>query len=425
MNASTAAAKSSPHVNGILGAEADLRTILGEILTLLDVDVVTVLRFDRGSEHLVTMVTLSEHRVSPGQHRVPLGRGLAGRVGANRSPIALEDIADDDLLNPALYALGIRSAMALPLVAGDRLLGVFKVGTRRTRRFDPDDIARAAQLAEVVIQAIDAYDATEDRSAAAALQRSLLPQKLPALDGLQLGGRYVPGYGGASGDWYDVFPLPGDRVGLVMGDVAGHGLGASVVMGRLRSALRAYALEYEDPAEVLRRLDAKIRHFEPGAMATAIYAVTEPPFDQVRLASAGHLLPIMVSPGTPAAQLRIPVSVPLGLQPSCERMSASIEFPRESNLVLFTDGLIERRATSTNRGRGVFESIDTALAELCRSIGVGSPDAMCSQILDSMLTIEPPSDDVALLVVRRFEEPTLRSTNSAYGSGGVEAGARS
>jgi serine phosphatase RsbU (regulator of sigma subunit) len=415
MNASPAApaAKTSPHGNGVLGAEADLRAILGEILTLLDVDVVTILRFDRGSEHLVTMVTVSEHRVSPAQHRVPLGRGLAGRVAANRSPIALEDIADDDLLNPALYALGIRSAMALPLVAGDRLLGVFKVGTRRARRFGPDDIARAAQLAEVIIQAIDAYDATEDRSAAAALQRSLLPQKLPTLDGLQLGGRYVPGYGGASGDWYDVFALPGNRVGLVMGDVAGHGLGASVVMGRLRSALRAYALEYEDPAEVLRRLDAKIHHFEPGAMATAIYAVTEPPFDHVRLASAGHLLPMMICPGSSAGPVKVPVSLPLGLHPACERMSALIGFPQESNLVLFTDGLIERRATSSKRGGEVFASIDTALAELGRSIGVGPPDRLCSQILDAMLTIEPPSDDVALLVVRRSEESTSQCTAAA------------
>jgi serine phosphatase RsbU (regulator of sigma subunit) len=393
-----------PQIHGVPAAEADLRTLLGEVLTRLEVDVVTVLRFDPASDHLVTMVTVSEHRVSSGQHRVPLGRGLAGRVAVDRSPIALDDVADDDLLNPALYALGVRSVMALPLLDGDRLLGVLKVGTRRARRFDSDDSARAAELAELVIQAIDAYDAADERSAAAALQRSLVPHKLPALDGLQLAGRYVPGYGGASGDWYDVFALPGGRVGMVMGDVAGHGLGASVVMGRLRSALRAYALEYDDPAEVLRRLDAKIYHFEPGAMATGIYAVTEPPFDEVRMASAGHLLPVMVTPGTKSAQVDIPVSIPLGLQPSCERTSASVVFPPQSNLVLFTDGLIERRATRTTRGDEVFESVDSALAELCRAITLGAADAVCSHVLDSMLTIEPPSDDVALLVVRRLSQ---------------------
>jgi sigma-B regulation protein RsbU (phosphoserine phosphatase) len=397
------AATMFPEIPGTPGAEADLRALLGEVLALLEVDVVTVLRFDPASDHLVTMVTVSEHRVSSGQHRVPVGRGLAGRVAATRVPIALDDVADDDLLNPAIYALGIRSVLAFPLVRGDRLLGVLKVGTRRARRFGADDVDRAAELSEVVLRALDVYDAADERSAAAALQRSLVPNRLPVLPGLQLAGRYVPGDGGASGDWYDVFPLPGRRVGIVMGDVAGHGLGASVVMGRLRSALRAYALEYDDPAEVLRRLDSKIYHFEPGAMATALYAVTEPPFDEVRIASAGHLLPIMATPGMEPAQLNISVNVPLGVEPSCERTSTSFEFPADSALVFFTDGLIERRATSTARGAQVFESVDSALAELSRSIEAGTAETVCSRVLDSLLTIEPPSDDVALLVVRRLD----------------------
>lgn len=394
-----------PEIPGAPAAEDDLLALLGEALSRLEVDVVTVLRFDAASDHLVTMVTVSEHRVSSGQHRVPLGRGLAGKVGATRLPVAQEDVADDDLLNPALYALGIRSVLALPLVRGDRLLGVFKVGTRRARRFDSGDVSRAAELVDVILRALDVYDAADERAAAAALQRSLVPNKLPVLEGLQLAGRYVPGDGGASGDWYDVFPLPGGRVGIVMGDVAGHGLGASVVMGRLRSALRAYALEYDDPAEVLHRLDSKICHFEPGAMATAIYAVSEPPFNEVRMASAGHLLPVLAGPDLESAQVTIPVGMPLGVQPSCERTSARLEFPGGSTLVFFTDGLIERRATGTPLGAKVFESADSALAELCHSVRPGeAADAVCSSLLDSLLTIEPPSDDVAVLVVRRQAE---------------------
>jgi serine phosphatase RsbU (regulator of sigma subunit) len=220
--------------------------------------------------------------------------------------------------------------------------------------------------------------------------------------GLQIAGRYVPGQGGVSGDWYVVFEVPGGRVGMVMGDVAGHGLPASVVMGRLRSALRAYSLEYDDPAEVLRRLDAKIFHFEPGAMATAIYAVAEPPFDQLRIASAGHLLPVLASPDGAAAQDDVPVSLPLGVQPSCERISGVVDFREQSTFVLFTDGLIERRATSTPRAAEVFGSIDSALAELCALVRPEDADASCSRILDSMLTLEPPGDDVAVLVVRRW-----------------------
>src|SRR5690349_12296316 len=103
-----------PEIPGIPAAEADLRALLAEALTRLEIDVVTVLRFDPASDHLVTMVTVSEHRVSAGQHRVPLGRGLAGKVAAARLPLALDNVADDDLLNPALYALGIRSVLALP-----------------------------------------------------------------------------------------------------------------------------------------------------------------------------------------------------------------------------------------------------------------------------------------------------------------------
>ncbi|MFL6090276.1 MAG: PP2C family protein-serine/threonine phosphatase [Aeromicrobium sp.] len=390
-----------PEVPGAPAAEADLRTLLAEVLARLDVDVVTVLRFDPASDHLVTMVTVSEHRVNSGQHRVPLGRGLAGKVAASRLPIALDDVADDDLLNPALYALGVRSVLAVPLMRGDRLLGVLKVATRRARRFGSDDLSRAAEFAEVVLRALDVYDVADERSAAAALQRSLVPHQLPVLDGLQLAGRYVPGDGGASGDWYDVFPLPGGRVGIVMGDVAGHGLGASVVMGRLRSALRAYALEHDDPAEVLRRLDSKIYHFEPGAMATALYAVTEPPFDEVRVCSAGHLLPVMAAPGMATQQLQFPVGIPLGVDPSFERTTASFELPAESVLVLFTDGLIERRATTNTRGSEVFASVDSALAELGGAIQLGAAaESIGSQVLDAILTIEPPSDDVALLVVR-------------------------
>jgi serine phosphatase RsbU (regulator of sigma subunit) len=221
------------------------------------------------------------------------------------------------------------------------------------------------------------------------------------VEGLDLAGRYVPGEGGVSGDWYDVFALPGDRVGIVMGDVAGHGLPASVVMGRLRSALRAYALEYDEPAEVLAHLDAKIVHFEPGAMATAIYAVTEPPYDRMRVASAGHFLPIVVRGGGETEWLESPVSLPLGVDRDSRRTSGTIELSPGDSLVMFTDGLVERRSRSSLRSADVFESIDTALDALRAGLRPGEADAMASQVLDLMLTIEPPSDDVALLVVRR------------------------
>ena len=260
-----------------------------------------------------------------------------------------------------------------------------------------------------VSEALEEYFAADERAAAAALQRSLVPSTLPAIEGLDLAGRYLPGQGGVSGDWYDVFELPGGRVGMVMGDVAGHGLPASVVMGRLRSALRAYSLEYEAPEEVLAHLDAKIMHFEPGAMATAVYAIAEPPFDQVRLSSAGHFLPILLSADGVARQVDLPVSLPLGVDPAFERTSGVVRLEPGSSLVLFTDGLLERRTVSSRRSAEVFGSIDDALDELCRILRCEDADVMSSHILDTMLTLEPPNDDVALLVIRReSDDPGVR-----------------
>jgi sigma-B regulation protein RsbU (phosphoserine phosphatase) len=389
------------HIPDPLESEALLRETLTRVRRELAVDVVTVLRLDPGSRHLVTVLTESEDRVAPVHHRVPVGRGLAGRVAHACVPIALKKMQDDDLVNPALLALGVRSVLGLPVFHDHRLTAVLKVGTVETRRFTPQQVAQAETLADEVSAALEEYFAADERAAAAALQRSLVPTRLPSIDGLDLSGRYIPGQGGVSGDWYDVFALPGGRVGMVMGDVAGHGLPASVVMGRLRSALRAYSLEYDDPAEVLAHLDQKIVHFEPGAMATAVYAVAAPPFDRIQVASAGHFVPIRVPTEGVPHPAEVPVGLPLGVDPGLERVSGPVDLDPGHALLLFTDGLVERRTHSTPRSEAVFESIDTALDTLIALLAPGDADEIASRVLDTMLTIEPPSDDVAVLVVRR------------------------
>jgi serine phosphatase RsbU (regulator of sigma subunit) len=389
------------HAPDLLDSEINLRDALTKVRERLGADMITLLRLDPASHHLVTVLTESTSRVTSVHHRVPVGRGLAGRVAQFGTSIRLDEVADDDMVNPVLLALGARAVCAVPVRHGQRLTGVLKVGLRSSRRFSDEDLVLAEDLAHEVSDALEAYFAADERAAAAALQRSLVPSSLPVIEGLDLAGRYLPGQGGVSGDWYDVFGLPGGRVGMVMGDVAGHGLPASVVMGRLRSALRAYALECDEPADVLTRLDAKIMHFEPGAMATAIYAVTEPPFETIRVASAGHFAPIQISSDGETGQVDLPVGLPLGVEPGLKRTSGSLDFRPGAALVLFTDGLIERRRVSSARGADVFGSIDNALDELCRLLQPEGADLMSSRILDSMLTLEPPSDDVALLVVRR------------------------
>src|ERR1700724_3091208 len=131
-----------------------------------------------------------------------------------------------------------------------------------------------------------------------------------------MAGRYVPGSGVVGGDWYDVFTLPTGELCVVMGDVAGSGLNAAVIMGRMRSALRAYALESADPAEVLSRLDRKMQHFEPDALATVLYAIFDPAFDQVRMAMAGHFPPVIARPGQPAELAQVARGIMIGVVPS-------------------------------------------------------------------------------------------------------------
>jgi phosphoserine phosphatase RsbU/P len=131
----------------------------------------------------------------------------------------------------------------------------------------------AADRAALALHSMMSQD---DALAAVALQRSLLPTALPAIQGLDLAARYVTGSGSVGGDWYDVFVLPDGKLGVVVGDVAGSGLAAAVIMGRMRSALRAYVLETSDPAIALRRLDRKIQYFEPDAMATVLYGLYTP-----------------------------------------------------------------------------------------------------------------------------------------------------
>jgi serine phosphatase RsbU (regulator of sigma subunit) len=208
---------------------------------------------------------------------------------------------------------------------------------------------------------------------------------------VELAVRYSPGEAEIGGDWYDVFTLPSGRLGVTMGDVAGRGLRAAITMGRMRSALRAYALETDDPAEVLRRLDRKIAHFEPGALATVLYAVCDPALDRVRISSAGHWPPVIVEPGRSAAFLDIASDVLIGADPDRPRRSINNEIPPDALLCFYTDGLVERRD----------RPIDACLTKLCATLFPGPPEAVCAAVMAALIGRDPINDDVALLTLRR------------------------
>jgi phosphoserine phosphatase RsbU/P len=382
-----------------LGLTDLLHEVLDRIRTLLHADTAVVLLLDVNSRYLVTAAARGLDETERQRVHVPVGQGFAGRIAAERRPVIIDSVTPDTVVNPVLMRSNLQAILGVPLEANGKLLGVLHVGSLSPREFTPDDIHLLEQVAAPVSLAIVARLSAEDRAAAEALQRSLLPSDLPRIGGLHFAARYVPGEGSVSGDWYDVFTLPGGRVGIVMGDVAGHGLRASVVMGRLRSALRAYALEHDDPAYVLHRLDVKIHHFEAGAMATALYAVTEPPFDRIRVSSAGHLPPMQVGPDGQGYLTDVPPDLPLGVDPAAVRRSTTLRLPLGSSLALFTDGLVERRVPDSD-AREV-DPIDHGLAELARFLRPGNPEAACTRVMDHLLAAHAPDDDVALLVMAR------------------------
>ena len=328
--------------------------------------------------------------------RVPIGQGFAGRIALSRQPLSV-DVTRDTVINPLLRAAGIRSVLGVPVLSQSRLVGVLHVGFPVTRDFSETDVAMLRGLADRVAAVAGTSDTDRSHDAALVLQRSLLPTTPRRIGGLETAARYVPAEGDLGGDWYDVFALPDGTIGLVMGDVVGHGLPAAVVMGRLRSALRAYALDHADPATVLERLDRKIRHSEDSAFATVVYAVVPPPFDAVTISSAGHWPPLLAVPGTETTAVELVHDPMLGVA-EFERRSTHMPLPVGSSLCFYTDGLVERRATDDGRLHSVDAQIDVVRGLLSAD---DDPEDACSRLIASTVGDEFVEDDIALLVVRR------------------------
>ena len=368
-----------------------LAKLLQRTRAILEADTAAVLLLDFSSGQLIATAAAGlEEEVRQGV-RIPVGRGFAGRIAAERKPVILDHVDHTTVLNPILLAKGIRALMGVPLIAGGKVIGVLHVGSLTPREFTGDDVELLQLAADRAAAAVYSLMAQEDRMAAEALQRSLLPSALPVAEGAEMAMRYVPGEGVVGGDWYDVFTLPSGQLGVVIGDVTGSGLQAAVIMGRMRSALRAYALETRDPAEVLAKLDRKMQHFEPGAVATVGYAVFHPGLEGVDLCLAGHYPPVIASPGQRGHLADVPAGVLIGAAPGVQRQVTTIEISPGTLMCFYTDGLIERRG----------HSIDHGLARLCQAITAEPPEAACATVMAAMVDSEPARDDIALLIFRR------------------------
>src|SRR6201993_1601567 len=374
-----------------LDADELLAALLDRVREILDADTAAVLLLDSSGRQLIaTAASGLEEEVSQGV-RIPVGRGFAGRIAAGRRPVILDHVDHGNVLNPILYEKGIQSLAGVPLLVHGTVLGVLHVGTVHNRVFPPDDAALLQLAADRAALAVQSLQSREDHAAAVALQRSLVPSAPPAVAGAEVAARYVPGSGQVGGDWYDTFALPSGELGLVVGDVAGSGLGAAVIMGRIRSALRAYALEFAGPADVLGKLDRKMQYFEGDVMATVSYAVLGPDSGQLRVSSAGHLPPVIAAPGQRGALAQIAVDPPIGVADARRRQVTTLALAPGTVLCLFNDGLVERRD----------EPIDTGITRLCQAVTPGPPEDVCVSVMHALIGRQYPGDDVALLVLRR------------------------
>jgi anti-sigma regulatory factor (Ser/Thr protein kinase)/GAF domain-containing protein len=382
-----------------LGLEEFLDELLVRARDVLSVDTVAILLYDRDTNELVARAAKGiEEEVERGV-RIPVGQGFAGRIAAERVAVFIPDVDHADILNPILRQKGIQSLLGIPLIVEGELVGVLHVGSLTPRTFGERDLAvlqvAAARAAPGVerAQLVSAFE--HEHRVAMVLQRSLLPKRVFEFTGVSVAARYLPATDEVGGDWYDVFELPRGRLGVAIGDVVGHGVRAAALMGQLRTALHAYALEDHSPGRTLELVDRFVQSMPSPAMATAAYAVLDTNTGMLTVASAGHLPPLIVGRRGVSA-IDIAPAAPLGAVPyaSCGEMEAPLG-PGEM-LMLYTDGLVERP------GIPLTDSID-ALRGVAG--GARSPEDLCRRTFDELVPTGGPRDDVAIVALQNSEIP--------------------
>ncbi|WP_330337261.1 SpoIIE family protein phosphatase [Streptomyces sp. NBC_00557] len=308
--------------------------------------------------------------------------------------------AQDPQRARAILDYGIQSLIVAPIRARGAVLGMATFWRAKRDPFDEEDLSLAEELVARAAVSIDnARRYAREHALAVTLQRSLLPRALPEQNALDVGYCYLPAQSGVSGDWFDVIPLSGSRVALVVGDVVGHGLHAAATMGRLRTAVHNFSALDLSPDELLSHLDDLVGRIDQDeacaeaareiAGATCLYAIYDPVTRRCTMARAGHLAPALVHPDGTVTFADVPAGPPLGIGGLPFR-TAELELAEGTRLVLYTDGLIE------NRTRDLDVSMDLLRQALAAHAG-RPPDGMCQDVLDELLP-EGATDDVALLV---------------------------
>ncbi|MEU8028195.1 SpoIIE family protein phosphatase [Streptomyces sp. NPDC049099] len=334
----------------------------------------------------------------------PQARGYdAGRSELVTDLSAAQDWqAQDPERARQIVEFGIHSLVTAPIQARGVVLGMVNFWRSKREPFDEEELSLAEELVARAAVSIDnARRYSREHALAVTLQRSLLPRTLPEQSALEVGYRYLPAQSGVSGDWFDVIPLPGSRVALAVGDVVGHGLHAAATMGRLRTAVHNFSTLDLPPDELLSHLDDLVGRIDQHEAcpetsgeivgATCLYAIYDPVTRRCVMARAGHLAPALVHPDGSVTFPEVPAGPPLGLG-GMPFQTAELDLPEGSQLVLYTDGLIEDRTRDLDVGM-----------ELLRRALAGHPDRTpeesCQAVLEALLP-ERPVDDVALLIAR-------------------------
>jgi PAS domain S-box-containing protein len=303
----------------------------------------------------------------------------------------------DPELADVLTRLRADCVLAVPLLVDEVPAGVLALARDADRpEFATTDIEVVEEFARRLADGMATADAfAREHTIAETLQRSLLPDSLPRIRGLDLAVSYLPASDGVhvGGDWYDAFPLGSGGIGLVIGDVTGHNLTSAATMGQVRSLLRAYAIDHSDPCDVLRRTNKALASLLPDALATAVYAVLDPGSGELSYANAGHPPPLATTRSGELEYLDDAPGTMLGASPDIELRGGRRRLSPGSGLLLYTDGLIEDRYRDISDG---FSSLAATLGRLATNSA-----AQLSIAAQSVLSGAPTrADDVCLLAVR-------------------------
>jgi serine phosphatase RsbU (regulator of sigma subunit) len=333
--------------------------------------------------------------------RGPLARALRGAgplLLGGRLPSQPGECALDSAYRALFDRIGATSAVVAPLRARREIFGALTLARDDSERpFVEGDLAFIDDLVRSVALAVEnqrLYEGT--RYVAERLQRDLLPV-LPQVPGLEIDASYATSSvtTQVGGDWYDCFHLPDGDTALIIGDVAGHDLDAAITMSQLRSMLRGIALDRQEPAEeVLHRLDLADRSLRSATTATCVYGKVKeraPGAWEFHFSSAGHLPPLLVHPGHGARLLEGGAGVMLGTGHDLPREGSTVPLPDGATLLLFTDGLVERR----------LEHLDASLRRLCEQATALAREplrTLCDELLIRLGA--DATDDIALLAVR-------------------------